>query len=749
MRKRKELRRLLLVSAALVLFLITVSVAHAQASTPTVSTVAITSTPGADNTYNVGDTITVSLTFSEAVTVAGKPHVTLDIGGQPRNVAYSGDGSSAAAQPFSYAVLVGDEDTDGVSLQANSLTLNGGTIRAIDDSTDASLTHSAMTFASDKIDNDITLVSNIEQTDASTTITISATESATVSFSIPLTDRKQTLNEIVLDVKTASPTLDVTIQVFIQSSIVNDLFSTQLFSGSVASVGRQIFTPNDPHLSSHAKLRRYNAISTFGITISGTGGGAVELGATASGGEDRGLSNWRLANPSPSTTIPRLSLQGHEYANPFIFHAEIISAPEDGVSYKAGERIEALFIFSDYLQGTMPVVAELWLGTGAEYRRTASLVTHFPSSAGHNALYAYTVQDGDEDTDGILLGENPLGRNENGELTLEFQSQVPADLTLPALQLGAGQLVDGSQEQTCVEVTCFDVTVESDVGNTNVRDDLGFDMQRHRFQPFRYQGGISRASVMYGETEKVLLRVAYILPDDTDPYSTCDEFQCYFHYDPLLEVYVYPEIVTSAADRLGFLVDGKVFHISEADTGSGGVTFWWTNPGLAWADGDIVSIKLIENATATFDAASYVKDEGDSFDVTVTLSDSFTENTITVPIEVAGDGGADAADYMGIPENLVFAPGETQKMFTVEIVDDALDDDDESITISLAEEVHIKEGGAHEQTTITIRDDDDPEVEVSFEQAAYTVPEGGSQTVTVTLSADPERTVTIPLTTTD
>ena len=115
-----------------------VSVAQAQA---TVSSVSITSSPGMDNTYATGDTITVSLTFSEAVTVTGAPYVVVDIGGQPRNFKYSGDGSTAAAQPFSYTVLVGDKDADGVSLLVNSLTLNSGTIQATDDSTNATLTH--------------------------------------------------------------------------------------------------------------------------------------------------------------------------------------------------------------------------------------------------------------------------------------------------------------------------------------------------------------------------------------------------------------------------------------------------------------------------------------------------------------------------------------------------------------------------------------------------------------------------------
>ena len=38
---------------------------------------------------------------------------------------------------------------------------------------------------------------------------------------------------------------------------------------------------------------------------------------------------------------------------------------------------------------------------------------------------------------------------------------------------------------------------------------------------------------------------------------------------------------------------------------------------------------------------------------------------------------------------------------------------------------------------------------VSFEQSTYTVAEGSSVQVKVTLDADPERTVTIPLTSTD
>ena len=143
---------------------------------------AITSSPGTDDTYGTYDTITVTLTFSEAVsgdTTDGTPRITLDIGGQPRYAAYSGDGSSAAAQAFSYTALVSDTDTDGVSVLANSLALDGGTIQATDDSANATLTHSTMTLANHNVDTQVVLVSNIGQAESSYSVTISDTQGFT------------------------------------------------------------------------------------------------------------------------------------------------------------------------------------------------------------------------------------------------------------------------------------------------------------------------------------------------------------------------------------------------------------------------------------------------------------------------------------------------------------------------------------------------------------------------------------------
>ena len=145
------LTRSLFIVAVMLALLVTAGVAHAQ-GTPTVPTIesgAVTSDPGEDGGYAIGDEIQVGLTFSEAVTVTGIPQLTLDVGGQNRTAEYS-EGSTPTQLLFTYTVPSGDEDTDGIAVVANSLALNGGAIRA--GATNATLTHAALQANGHKVD---------------------------------------------------------------------------------------------------------------------------------------------------------------------------------------------------------------------------------------------------------------------------------------------------------------------------------------------------------------------------------------------------------------------------------------------------------------------------------------------------------------------------------------------------------------------------------------------------------------------
>ena len=104
---------------------------------PTIRSVVITSNPGSDNTYGVGDTIEVTVTFSESVRVpqwfgSGEvrmPRLELNIGGAARSARTHERASiTGTAVVFQYTVQDGDDDADGISVGANKLSLNRGTI---------------------------------------------------------------------------------------------------------------------------------------------------------------------------------------------------------------------------------------------------------------------------------------------------------------------------------------------------------------------------------------------------------------------------------------------------------------------------------------------------------------------------------------------------------------------------------------------------------------------------------------------
>ena len=97
----------------------------------TVRSVAITSDPGSDKTYGEGDTIEVTVTFSESVRVPrwygsngiSMPLLELNVGGVAK-IARTHERSTITGTTlvFSYTVQDGDNDADGISIGANKLT---------------------------------------------------------------------------------------------------------------------------------------------------------------------------------------------------------------------------------------------------------------------------------------------------------------------------------------------------------------------------------------------------------------------------------------------------------------------------------------------------------------------------------------------------------------------------------------------------------------------------------------------------
>ena len=173
--------------------------------------------------------------------------------------------------------------------------------------------------------------------------------------------------------------------------------------------------------------------------------------------------------------------------------------------------------------------------------------------------------------------------------------------------------------------------------------------------------------------------------------------------------------------------------------------------------------------TVNFGAATYSVDESDDpattdvdesqVVVTVTLSED-PGQTVKIPLVTENQDGASSDDYSGVPDNVVFNSGETEKTFTFTATNDTEDDDGESVNISfggLSTAAVPIAAGSPAETVISITDDDRPtSLTVNFGAATYSVNESDDPAttnvaenqvvVTVTLSEDPEQTVTIPIT---
>ena len=98
----------------------------------------------ADGQWGAGDTVRVSVTFSEAVTVdttGGTPSIGVRLGASTERTARYVDGSGTATLAFEYTVAAEDGAHGEVWVHADSLALNGGAITTTGNGTAASLAH--------------------------------------------------------------------------------------------------------------------------------------------------------------------------------------------------------------------------------------------------------------------------------------------------------------------------------------------------------------------------------------------------------------------------------------------------------------------------------------------------------------------------------------------------------------------------------------------------------------------------------
>jgi uncharacterized repeat protein (TIGR01451 family) len=156
-----------------------------------------------------------------------------------------------------------------------------------------------------------------------------------------------------------------------------------------------------------------------------------------------------------------------------------------------------------------------------------------------------------------------------------------------------------------------------------------------------------------------------------------------------------------------------------------------------------VNAPAVPEPTVQFSTDTYRANEGaGAATITVTLG-AASANTVTVDYATTGGMATAGSDYTAISDTLTFNPGEISQTFDVPILDDALEEGDETVTLELS---NPDNGtlGAPIVATLFIVDDELQQPLVQFSAATYSVSEGaGMATISVTLSSASTETVAV------
>ena len=373
---------------------------------PTVSTIAFSSSAGTDNTYKAGDTIQVQVTFSKTVNVTGTPQVTLAIGDNDRAASYT-SGNDTTELVFAYTVASGDNDTDGTSIAADQLSLNGGTITD-NVGNPATLTHTPLgAQTSHKVDTTAPTVSTILITStapsnnhykADDVIQVTVTFSEVVNIGNIIQDTTWTPPQLTLTIGG----VDKNANYFMGNGSATFIFLYTVASGDTDTDGISLAA---------------NQLSLNGNTLEDITGNPATLTHSA-----------YESHPSHKvdTTAPTIAENGISITS--------TTATSINDTYKIGDTIQATVTFSENVWVTGTPQLTLKVGTAD---RTADYIRGTGTA---NLVFAYTVASGDTDTDGISIAADQLSLNDN---TLEDIAGNPATLTHLPLDTQVYHKVDG------------------------------------------------------------------------------------------------------------------------------------------------------------------------------------------------------------------------------------------------------------------------------------------------------------------
>ena len=342
---------------------------------PGVSGVAVAA-PDVGDAFERGEEIEVTVTFTSAVDVTGTPQVALTIGGVTKQASYA-SGTGTASLVFRYEVVAADADSDGLSIGASALALNGGTIKAAGGTVDAVLglgSNAIANSAAHKV--------------AGGTFTASSVSGVTISSS-PASDSTYGLGERV--------------EVRVDFGRAVDVTGTPQLALTIGSRTRQA----DYASGTGAK----SLVFGYAVVAGDADADGISVGTSA-----LTLNSGTIADARDSTTAASLGLGANAISNapghkvdatrgPPGVSALSIGSPDVGDAFERGESIEVTVTFNKAVDVTG--TPRLALGIGSQTRWA-----NYASGTGTASLvFRYVVVQADADADGLSIGASALALN--------------------------------------------------------------------------------------------------------------------------------------------------------------------------------------------------------------------------------------------------------------------------------------------------------------------------------------------------
>ena len=382
---------------------------------------------GDNNTYERGEELRVRVTFSQLVVAAGAPQVGIRIGSQTRyaTVVENSEDYPTTTLDFIYAIQSGDRDTNGASVPANSIRLNGGSIRSsANRGVNAALAHAAVPDDGARIVNG-SLVSAPR---------VSNNGGHFVFSNPPADGTTYTRGEEIWVVVQ----MDRAVTVTGNPRAGIRIGSTTRYASYDADARTVAATPNADFRLWFTYTVQSGDTDTDGINMItnaiSLNGGTIRLKGTTT---NANLAN-QAKNPAPNRKV-----DGSRFAAPRIDSISFFkNGPAFGDTYGKGETIEAVVYFDHPL--TVTGTPKLTLAIGSNNRDAL-----YPSAsprAHHQTLhrrmrFRYTVQATDRDTNGLSIAANALALNGG---TIRAQGTTTnAVITHSAVAAHANRKVDG------------------------------------------------------------------------------------------------------------------------------------------------------------------------------------------------------------------------------------------------------------------------------------------------------------------